>query len=97
MLSRLCGADHKFSMEGVGQNHIHNVDVGVAGYGIEILIIIHAVFIQRILLNPLLSFFRGSCDDTSEPAVLGFEQGGSKLFGAVLAEAHECDTKFTSA
>jgi hypothetical protein len=87
------GANGEFAMHGIGQHDIHDVDVGIIGDAVEVLVIIDVLARDIVLVGPDLLLGGSARDNTGEATLLCFLQSGRDLVGAQAAEADEGEAK----
>ena len=89
MFARLGGADGELGMQRRRRNDVHDIDVGIVGDPVEVLVVVDVLLIQAVFGCPSLSLFGMSSNDTGEIAVLRLAQRRTKFAGGVSAQSKQ--------
>ncbi len=86
--------DGVLGVHGVGQHHVHDVNVGVVADGVEVAVVVEVAGRHVVLFGPGLGLFRRTGYHASQPAPLGFLEGGGQLQGAVVTQPYQGHAQF---
>ena len=86
--------DGVFRMHGVGQYHVHDVDIGIVLDLLEILVAVDAFFGNIVFLFPGFCLGGGTCDDPRQAALFRFLQSRGQLMGTVITQPHQRYAEF---
>jgi hypothetical protein len=89
VLAGLEGADGVLGVHGVGQHHVHDVNVLVIDQPVVGFVVVHVLVGNVVLAFPLGGLGGRTRHQAGELAELGLLQGGGQLVFAVAAQTHQ--------